>query len=67
MKEHWFLISEDELLDTLKRAYNYESPDALIMELWSKGPHYDDPTDDELFNANDDAPVVTFSLTREEN
>lgn len=64
MKEHWFLVAEDILLDALTRAKAGEDPDALLMELWATGKHYDDPDDDEIVN-DKDTGVTTFTLTPE--
>lgn len=65
-KEHWFLVAEDVMRDTLIRARKGESPDSLLMELWSNSNHYDDDdleTPDE--QSASEAGVATFSLTPE--
>lgn len=65
MKAHWFLVAEDVLLDFLLRARKGESPDALAMELWTNGAHYDDPVDEELITSQ--AGITTFTMTVQED
>jgi hypothetical protein len=65
VKEHWFLLAEDVLLDALKRARKGESPDSIAMELWTNSKHYDDPDDEELVTSQ--TGITTFTLTVQED